>query len=1623
LASRGRISGGVSTVNKPTVRPPPQNEAAKKTVRARFRRAAELSLVIVAFAIACPGGAAADPKRVFMAPDDHTDYYWSGTADQYSIAFTEMLDYYLDQADATKNEPANFQSRFSADGSLWLWEYAKNKNVADFQRLVDRLKDGHISAPLNPLVITYGGVPAEGVIRSMYYPGQLERRYGLDFPLAIAMENSGMPYGLGAVWAGAGAEYSWKGVCNCPSLIPNLHSRAREIYNWIGPDGSRILMKWNSLHVGNDNESIGGYAEARRPATALDLVTTNASTNGFAARYPYNTIGVFGQGWDDFSTKNLLVQQTCKAKTDNTRTCIVSDSIDFFREFDTLYGQVIPTVAASFGNEWDLSPASMAEVSARVKRSLEALRSAEALATLVALRDPTFLDGRDVARDRAYLNFGLFFEHDFENGGPSVAGPLRIAWQRQVATEIETYANALAADASAALGALIQKSGTNPRFFLFNSLSWKRTDIADIPYTGALPVHVVDLTTGLEIPSQVVGAGASQALRVQAPDIPSVGYKVFEIQPGAGQSFASSPTANAGTGAMENEYYRLTVSPRGAVTSFVDKRIGNREFAGTTGGFGLNDLGSATGSLALENAGPVSVTLRATSSSPLAHTSRITLTRGSDRVAIQNEITQSFGGTREWRFSFNEPNPEVRHEEVGAVLLAKLTSQGGSYSPTNARYDYLTLNHFADMSGSDGTGVTLSNADAYFMRIGNSSVSTLDTATPQLSVLAGGSLRPANPILNQAGDSYLRQRFALQSHGPYDQPRAMRFALEHQNPLVGGMVTGGSAYPGNTYSYLTISNPDVLLWSLKPAEEGIGEGVMARLWNLTPTPKSFAISLNEPIARAKSVTHIETDRGDATISAGTVTATAAQNQLLSFRLFPSSLSRSVKLLPTDTRATEAGDGGSFTVVRTGDLSQPLDVPYTVSGAATPGSDYEALPGTVRIPAGANSAAITLRPLADTVAESLESITVTLTPQPGYLLAQWRSATALIVASTGEAPPPGATGLYPFSEGTGSGTADISGNGNNGSVVGATWVAGKYGQGLQFNGSTSYVTIPDAGSLDIGSTGTIEAWVNLAAVNRWHGIVAKGSANADAAHNYALEVNNGNRVVCAIGNGASASSVGSSATLAAGTLYHLACVWTGTQLQVYINGVLNATAVQTLTPLGNISPLYIGQFGGGSDRTSGLIDEVRVSNQARTQAQIQSDMNAPISSPGPSASDTTKPTVTVTSPSTAAQVSGTVAVTADASDNVGVAGVQFTVDGSNLGAEDTVAPYSVSWDTRTSPNGSHNLSAVARDAAGNRQTASTVMVSVSNDTTAPTVPTNLTAAASSSSQINLSWSAATDNVAVAGYRVSRNGSVIATTSATTFNDTGLAPQTTYTYSVAAFDAAGNASAGSASASATTAAGTPPPPPPTTGVVAAYRFGEGIGTATADSSGNGNGGTLVNGPTWVTAGKYGGAINFDGVNDYVRVADGASLDLGRTGTVEAWVKLDTLNRWQSVLAKGSANADPSHNYAIELNSANRWNCILGNGTSSFTIQSPSAPASNQYYHVACVWDGTTAKLYIDGNLSASSTQLVTPAGNAAPLTIGQFGGDADRLDGVIDEVRIYGRALSQAEIRSDMSTPLP
>lgn len=824
-----------------------------------------------------------DTKRIYLAPDDHTDYFWSAGESTYRQAFLDMLDYYLNQADATQGNPSDFQGRWNCDGSFWIWTYEKNRTPAQFNRLIERVRDGHISFPLNALVVCLGGAPAEAVLRGMFYAGKLERRYNLRVRVAIAMENQTLPYGLPALWYGAGARYSWKGICGCDTLVSAPGDRQHEIYWATGPDGSRILMKWNSMLSSNWNQGMGGYAEARFPSQVVNYVDSDPV---FLSRYPYLVIGAFGKGWDDLQTLTNEFVSTAQSMSNANRRVIVSNQVDFFQDFDASYGSGLPSVACSFGNEWDLYCASLAEVSARVKRSVEKLRTAEAAAALVVQKNAAFMSGREAARDLAWMDLGLFWEHNFGMvGPPSGLVAERIAWQRRLAGEIESYVDALHNDALAALGGMIQKSGTNTRFFVFNALGWARSGPADLPYTNTNPVHVIDLSSGLEAPSQIVTVEGQRRLRILAEDVPAVGYKVYEIQPGAGASFSDAATVSGGV--IENEFYRLTLAERGAITSLIDKTRANREFVQVVDGRAVNDLGAGGGTLQVEHQGPVSVTLLATSSSPLAHTTRLTLYRGQSWIELRNEITQNFNTTETWGFGLNLSPPEVWHEEVGAVIRARLVSQGGHYSDRagNSRYDWLTLNHFVDMS-SGGVGLTLSNADCYFMKLGRSSVGELDTATPLISALAGGRVaNGGNGLPDQGGDTRFLQRFALRTHAAFDPAAAMKFALEHQNPLTAAVVTGGSHYPATSYSLLSISNPNVLLWALKPPEDRPPRDLIVRLWNLSGSPQTFNLSLNGlPIYSIERLSHIETPTGSLAPLAGELRDTLAAQQLRTYAL-------------------------------------------------------------------------------------------------------------------------------------------------------------------------------------------------------------------------------------------------------------------------------------------------------------------------------------------------------------------------------------------------------------------------------------------------------------------------------------------------------------------------------------------------------------------------------------------------------------------------------------------------------------------------------------------------------------------------------------------------------------------
>ena len=254
-------------------------------------------------------------------------------------------------------------------------------------------------------------------------------------------------------------------------------------------------------------------------------------------------------------------------------------------------------------------------------------------------------------------------------------------------------------------------------------------------------------------------------------------------------------------------------------------------------------------------------------------------------------------------------------------------------------------------------------------------------------------------------------------------------------------------------------------------------------------------------------------------------------------------------------------------------------------------------------------------------------------------------------------------------------------------------------------------------------------------------------------------------------------------------------------------------------------------------------------------------------------DVTPPPVSVTSPASGATVSGTVNVTASAADNVGVASVQFQLDGVNAGAPDTSSPYAISWNTTGVSNGAHTLRAVARDAAGNVRTSSAISVTVANgpppDTTPPSVSITAPAnGATVSGTVNVTASAA-DNVGVASVQFQLDGANAGAPDTSApysipWNTAG-ASDGAHTLTAVARDAAGNTRT-SATVTVTVANGSP----------TAIRFEEDHASVTAAPEG-----------AWVRRGAETAA--FSGGTAGSADAAGATLRFNFNGTAVSWLGL--------------------------------------------------------------------------------------------------------------------------------------
>ena len=515
------------------------------------------------------------------------------------------------------------------------------------------------------------------------------------------------------------------------------------------------------------------------------------------------------------------------------------------------------------------------------------------------------------------------------------------------------------------------------------------------------------------------------------------------------------------------------------------------------------------------------------------------------------------------------------------------------------------------------------------------------------------------------------------------------------------------------------------------------------------------------------------------------------------------------------------------------------------------------------------------------------------------------ALAVTTPASAAPPAPGLVAAYSFDEGSGTAVSDASGNGNTGTIAGSTWTTGRYGGALSFDGIDDHVALGGLGTF-YNSGFTLEGWVqkqgparDVAVLGTWAGSGPMLWVD-HLAGRYHLTL-----------GGSMSSYLDSGATPVAGQWQHLAATFDGSSARYYVNG--NEVAARSVSgAVGTSNTWRVGAYGAiAGGFFDGLIDELRVYDRALGAAEIQADMNTPV----------------------------------------------------------------------------------------------TIV-----NTNAPTNPGNLTVAGRNHESIWVEWSPSTDDVAVTGYRLFVDGVAAGTTSETAFTFAALDCATSYELEVEALDGDGNVSGRAVETASTSLCDDP------AGLIAAYSFDEGSGGVVNDASGNGWNGTIV-GAAWA-AGRYGTALDFDGANAHVALGSlGAFYNGGFT--LQAWVKKHTSKK--DVAVVGSWTGGPGGPMLWVDHVAGRYHLTLGSTMSGF-LDSGRTPREALWQHVAATFDGSTARFYIDGS-EVASRSLSGSVGSSSTWRIGAFGAAAGGFfDGLIDDVRIYDRALSAAELRVDMTQPV-
>lgn len=800
---------------------------------------------------------------LYLVPHVHLDIGYTDYQAKVAAIQARILDEAMDLAE---KHPG---FRFSTDGEWNLEQFLATRTPDEKRRIVQAIREQKIYIPAQSSNLLTGFPTAETLIRSLYPSADFSREHGTPYNYANITDVPSYSWSYASILAAAGIPYFAAGSNNdrAPVLLLG-HLNQHSPFWWEGPDGGKVLM-WYSRHYEQMQFLFGLPPHTETGEEILPLFLQMYEHPDYRA----SAAIIFGS---QVENTDLFPQQAELAGQWNLAYAYphieYSGFHDAMEAVARQFGDHLQTIRGDGGPYWEDGIGSDARFAALERQNESRAPTAEKLATISTLVDPRLSVDRD-ALDAMWANMVLMDEHTWTSWN-SVSDPesqeavqqLRVKDSR--ATTAAGLRDALLRSSMASLAERIN-AGVNS-LIVFNGLNWKRAGEVTIDLDRGW--EVADTATGKAIPTVVLGEGPNyRRVEFRAEDVPAMGYKVYQLREASAPPVTPQP-AMATT--LETPFYRVELDPStGSIRSLYDKQLG-RELVNTASPWRLGQYlyvsggdqepnsilqyrtvspkpvldvhGAEHGRLISEEKTPWGWRVRMESSTmntPALRT-EIRLFNDQKKIELIEEIDKNPELKKEavyFAFPFAMSRPEFQYEiQNGVVDPAKDMYPG-------AGREWFFVQHWVSVC-QDGVSATVMPLDAPLVTLGDIN----------RGAWPGNFAERPGTIFSYAMNNYwhtnyraeqggtFRFRYVITSAAQTDAPALSRMGWEEVTPLEEDQIRSQDKaldvpepLPGNQSTFLSVDDPDVLVDTWKPAEDG--KGTILRLIDLGGAPRTIAI--------------------------------------------------------------------------------------------------------------------------------------------------------------------------------------------------------------------------------------------------------------------------------------------------------------------------------------------------------------------------------------------------------------------------------------------------------------------------------------------------------------------------------------------------------------------------------------------------------------------------------------------------------------------------------------------------------------------------------------------------------------------------------------------------------------